>query len=348
MMWKKTFLVFLFSLSIQNAVLDDERTKKTDECPSPRLSSQTTVVTKGQNVSLICSIEKKSPTIMYAFYRGDKYLRTKDNGESNIFNLRISEARDLGPYKCKVQDSISSAYRCSKYSPDFNFTLLDPVATPVLNISVIQTEAGLYITLRCISPNGLLPINYTFFEKNVAISPAISKDVREPAEFNFTQKSTQGDEEYRCKAKNRLLNNAKYSQHTLIPLTDGDGCALCLQVLLPGLLLVLIVIAVILACWILPKYKARKSMRDNVSRDYGDTPMEAVEYANFYRNQADKESVPRLEPRQYVPTAQDGTNSQELHYATPTFQKVASGKHEACNDYKTNDYKTNYVYSDLI
>ncbi|KAM9208836.1 allergin-1 [Dugong dugon] len=297
------------------------------ECPSPRLSSQTTVVTKGQNVSLICSIEKKSQTIVYSFYRGDKYLRTKDNGESNICNLRISEARDLGPYKCKVQDSISSIYRCSKYSPDFNFTLLDPVATPVLNISVIQTEAGLYITLRCISLNGSLPINYTFFEKNVAISPAISKDVREPAEFNFTQKSTQGDEEYRCKAKNRLLNNAKYSQHTPIPLTDGDGCALCLQLLLPGLLLVLIVIALILACWILPKYKARKSMRDNVSRDYGDTPMEAVEYANVYRNQADKESVPCLEPRQYAPTAQDGTNSQELHYATPTFQKVASGKH---------------------
>ncbi|XP_023585102.1 allergin-1-like isoform X2 [Trichechus manatus latirostris] len=278
MMWKKSFLVFLFSLSIQNAVLDDDRTKKTDECPSPRLSSQTTVVTKGQNVSLICSIEKKSQTIMYYFYQGDKYLRTKDNGESNIFNLRISEARDLGPYKCKVQDSISSVYRCSKYSPDFNFTLLDPVATPVLNISVIQTEAGLYITLRCISPNGSLPINYTFFEKNAAISPAISKDVRQPAEFNFTKKSTQGDEEYRCEAKNRLLNNAKYSQYSPIPLTDGDGCALCLQLLPVGLLLVLKVIALIPACWILPKYKARKAMRDNVPEDYGHTPMEVGEY----------------------------------------------------------------------
>nr|XP_003417263.1 allergin-1 isoform X2 [Loxodonta africana] len=334
-----------FSLvTCKNAVLDDETMKKTDECPSPRLSSQTSVVTKGQNVSLICSTKKKSLAIKYSFFRGEKYLRSEDTkGESNIFNLSISEAHDLGPYKCKVQDPINEDFRCAKYSPDFTFTLVDPVATPVLNISVIQTEAGLYIILRCISLNGSLPINYTFFEKNVAMSPAISKDEREPAEFNFTKKSIQGGEEYKCKAKNRWSNNAKYSQRTTMPSIGGDGCPLCLQLLLPGFLLVLTVIALILACWILPKYKARKSVRDNVPRDCGGTTMEVTEYATTYENQADKGSVQGLEPRQYVSTAQDGTNSQELHYATPVFEKVASIKHEACNDYKTN-----YVYSELI
>ncbi|XP_064126970.1 allergin-1-like [Loxodonta africana] len=188
------------------------------ECPWPRLSSQTSVVTKGQNVSLICSTKKKSLAIKYSFFRGEKYLRSEDTkGESNIFNLSISEAHDLGPYKCKVQDPINGDFHCAKYSPDFTFTSVDPVATPVLNISVIQTEAGLYIILRCISLNGSLPINYTFFEKNVAMSPAISKDEREPAEFNFTKKSIQGGEEYKCKAKNRWSNNAKYSQRTTMP-----------------------------------------------------------------------------------------------------------------------------------
>lgn len=100
---------------------------------------------------------------------------------------------------------------------------LDPVTTPVLNISAFQTETARYITLRCISYNGSLPINYTFFEKDVAISPAISKNVREPAEFNLTERITGEREEYRCKAKNRLPNHAKYSQPFTMPST-GKGC----------------------------------------------------------------------------------------------------------------------------
>lgn len=36
---------------------------------------------------------------------------------------------------------------------------------------------------------------------------------------------------------------------------------MCLQLLLPGLLLVLVVIILILAFWILPKYKASKFFR---------------------------------------------------------------------------------------
>lgn len=46
------------------------------------------------------------------------------------------------------------------------------------------------------------------------------------------------------------------SEYCLLP--GGDSCPFCLQLLLPGLLLVLIVIIPILAFWILPKYKASK------------------------------------------------------------------------------------------
>lgn len=46
------------------------------------------------------------------------------------------------------------------------------------------------------------------------------------------------------------------SECCLLP--GGDSCPFCLQVLLPGLLLVLIVIISILAFRILPKYKASK------------------------------------------------------------------------------------------
>ncbi|XP_070338182.1 allergin-1 isoform X10 [Equus asinus] len=277
--------VGIFSLlTSQTAALDCETMKKTNEFPSPKVYSETDVIMKGQNVSLFCSNRNKSLQITYVMFRGMKHLGTWDGkGEPMIFNLRISEAGDLGPYKCKTQVS-----NCSRYSQEFSFTFANPVTTPVLNISAFQTETARYITLRCISYNGSLPINYTFFEKDIAISPAISKNVREPAEFNLTERIIGEREEYRCEAKNRLPNHAKYSQPFTMPSTG-------------------------------------KAMRDNAPRNYGNKPMEVGIYANVCQNQA-------------------GTgHSQEIHYATPVFQEVAQGDHEA-----HNDCKTGYVYSELV
>ncbi|KAB1266504.1 Allergin-1 [Camelus dromedarius] len=319
-MWKKSFLVFLFSLSVQKAALDCKRMRKTNEFPSPNLHSKMSTVVRGQNVSLSCFSENTSRQITYSLFRGEKHLEIQDRkGEPMTLNLRISDAQDLGPYKCKAQVS-----NCFKYSREFNFVFVDPVTAPVLNISVIQTKTDQYIMLRCISFNGSLPINYTFFEKNITISPAISKDVREPAEFNLTNNNSGEGKEYKCEAKNTLPDHAKYSQPVTIPSTGGDSCPLCLQLLLPGLLLVLMVIILILALWMLPKYKARKAMKDNVPRDYGNRPMEIGIYANICENQAGEESVPGLEPKQSVPIAEDGTgHSQEIHYVTPVFRQVA-------------------------
>nr|XP_044601590.1 allergin-1 isoform X10 [Equus asinus] len=238
--------VGIFSLlTSQTAALDCETMKKTNEFPSPKVYSETDVIMKGQNVSLFCSNRNKSLQITYVMFRGMKHLGTWDGkGEPMIFNLRISEAGDLGPYKCKTQVS-----NCSRYSQEFSFTFANPVTTPVLNISAFQTETARYITLRCISYNGSLPINYTFFEKDIAISPAISKNVREPAEFNLTERIIGEREEYRCEAKNRLPNHAKYSQPFTMPSTG-------------------------------------KAMRDNAPRNYGNKPMEVGIYANVCQNQA--------------------------------------------------------------
>ncbi|XP_032471928.1 allergin-1 isoform X4 [Phocoena sinus] len=246
-MWKKSFLMFLFSLSVQKAALDCERMRKTNEFPSPNLNSQTDAVMRGQNVSLSCFNQNKSLRITYFLFRGEKCLSIQ-NGPMT-FNLTISEARDLGPYKCKAQVS-----NCSKYSREFNFTFVDPVTAPVLNISVVQTKTDRHIMLRCISFNGSLPINYTFFEKNMAISPVISKNVREPAEFNLTKNNTGEGKEYRCEAKNRLPDHAKYSQLITIPSTG-------------------------------------KAMKDNAPRVYGNTPMEDGIYTNICKNQAGKRTL---------------------------------------------------------
>uniref|UniRef100_A0A7N5K5U9 Mast cell immunoglobulin like receptor 1 n=1 Tax=Ailuropoda melanoleuca TaxID=9646 RepID=A0A7N5K5U9_AILME len=311
-MWRplnKLFFWGIFSsLTLQKAALDCDMTR-TNKLLSPSLDSETKVVLRGQNVSLICSNQNKSLRITYVLFRHEKHLRTHDGkGEPMIFNLSISEAHELGPYKCKAQVSNCSVI---KYSREFNFTFVDPVITPVLNIHVINIETDRHIILRCISFNGSLPITYTFFEKDIAISQPISKHVREPAELNITKNNTGEGEEYRCKAKNKLPDHERYSQPVFInPPPGGDSCPFCLQLLLPGLLLVLIVIIPILAFWILPKYKARKAMREKAPRNYGNTAMEVGIYANICENQA-------------------GTgHSHEIHYATPVFQEVAPGVHD--------------------
>lgn len=103
------------------------------------------------------------------------------------------------------------------------FIFLDPVITPVLNIHVINIETDRHIILRCISFNGSLPITYTFFEKDIAISQPISKHVREPAELNITKNNTGEGEEYRCKAKNKLPDHERYSQPVFINPPPGKG-----------------------------------------------------------------------------------------------------------------------------
>ncbi|XP_053426776.1 allergin-1 isoform X7 [Nycticebus coucang] len=214
----KLFLWAMFSsATVEKAVLDCETTKA-DEFPSPRVYSKTNMVMRGQNVSLFCSHKNKSLQITYSLFRHEKFLGTQNGtGEPMIFNLNISEAGDLGPYKCKAQ-----VLNCVKYSHDFNFIIADPVTAPELTITVTPTGTERHVTLSCLSVRGSLPINYTFFEKNVPISSAISKNEREPAELNLTRKNTEEKEEYRCEARNGLPDLAQYSRPVTMDSTDEE------------------------------------------------------------------------------------------------------------------------------
>ncbi|XP_021104312.1 allergin-1 isoform X5 [Heterocephalus glaber] len=105
---------------------------------------------------------------------------------------------------------------------------------------------------------------------------------------------------------------------------DEDSCPSCLLLLL---LLIpvsfLVLLAIVLVC-LIPKYKARKAMRENVPKDPGDTPMEGELYENVCKDQA------------------GAGDSQEIHYATPVFQEAARREQETCHDCKTG-----HVYSEL-
>ncbi|NP_001258303.1 allergin-1 isoform X2 [Mus musculus] len=118
--WLDKLLLWALTISItlQNAAVDCTRVEN-NELPSPNLNSSMNVVRMGQNVSLSCSTKNTSVDITYSLFWGTKYLESKRRrGGAVDFHLRISNANESGPYKCKVNVS-----NLMKYSQDFNFTM---------------------------------------------------------------------------------------------------------------------------------------------------------------------------------------------------------------------------------
>lgn len=97
------------------------------ELPPPNLNSSTNVVKMGQNVSLSCSSKKNaSVDITYSLFWGTKHIETKTKrGETVIFHLKISNANETGPYKCKT--NVSNLH---KYSQELNFRIASKCLLP--------------------------------------------------------------------------------------------------------------------------------------------------------------------------------------------------------------------------
>uniref|UniRef100_A0A8C9DKZ1 Mast cell immunoglobulin like receptor 1 n=1 Tax=Prolemur simus TaxID=1328070 RepID=A0A8C9DKZ1_PROSS len=211
----------------------------------------------------------------------------------------------------------------------------DEFPSPRLHSETNVVMKGQNVSLFCSHENKSLQITYSLFWRDKYLRT--QNGTEEPVIFYLDISEAADSGPYKCKAE--VLQCAKYSREFSFTIVGGGGCPFCLQLLLPGLFLMLIVIVLILAFWMLPKYKARKAMRDDVPKDRGEVGI----YANISNNQADEASVPDVESRQCVSTARDGAgDSQEIHYATPMFREVAPTEQEACNDYKTG-----YVYSEL-
>uniref|UniRef100_A0A8C4FFK9 Mast cell immunoglobulin like receptor 1 n=1 Tax=Catagonus wagneri TaxID=51154 RepID=A0A8C4FFK9_9CETA len=211
--------------------------------------------------------------------------------------------------------------------------------SPNLESKTNAVMRGQNVSLFCSNQNKSLQIKYTLFLGEKSLGSRDGKG--EPAMFNQRLSEAHDLGPYKCKAQ--VSNCSTYSYEFNFTFVGGDSCPFCLQLLLPGLFLVLILIILVLTFWMLPKYKARKAMKDNEPIVYGNTSTEVGTYANICNNQEDKESVPDSESRHCVPIARDGTEcSQEIHYATPMFQEVAPRDQEAYNDCKTH-----YVYSEL-
>ncbi|XP_075297130.1 allergin-1 isoform X2 [Opisthocomus hoazin] len=215
-------------------------------------------VVMNQNVTLSCHSDSGSPPVRYTlFKRGRKVsILNRPDLTPSLFNLTINSADDMGEYKCKAENNISSR---GKYSNSLNFTLIEPVSKPVLSSSTSQAKKGQNVTLSCLSENGSLPITYIFFKGRESISPPVKMQKREAAVIFLFINSSSDFGTYKCRAENSFHNNTKYSKSFNFTLAEERKHSQPLIISL-GLILLLFIIAFGLAIpfFIIRSHKAKK------------------------------------------------------------------------------------------
>ncbi|NXT90640.1 MILR1 protein, partial [Anhinga rufa] len=209
-----------------------------------------------QNVTLSCHSDSGSPPVTYTFFKHSQKVATlyRPDLTPGLFNLTINAASDVGEYKCKAENNISSG---GKYSNSLNFTLIEPISKPVLSSPTSQAKKGQNVTLSCLSENGSLPITYVFFKGKQGISPPVKMQKKEAAVIFLLINSSSDFGTYKCKAENSFRNNTKYSNSFNFTLAEERSHSQPLIISL-GLILLLFIIGFALAIpfFIIPSYKA--------------------------------------------------------------------------------------------
>uniref|UniRef100_A0A8C3KD72 Ig-like domain-containing protein n=1 Tax=Calidris pygmaea TaxID=425635 RepID=A0A8C3KD72_9CHAR len=227
---------------------------------NPRLMSvqRTLNVVMNQNVSLSCHLDSGFPPVKYTLFKHNQKVSTLNRPDLTpaLFNLTINSAGDVGEYKCKAENIMSSG---GKYSNSLNFTLIEPISKPVLSSPTSQAKKGQNVTLSCLSENGSLPITYIFFKGKRSISPPVRTHKREAAVIFLYISSSSDFGTYKCRAENSFHNSTKYSNSFNFTLAEERNHSQPLIISL-GLILLLFLIGFALAIpfFIIPSYKAKK------------------------------------------------------------------------------------------
>ncbi|NXX56186.1 MILR1 protein, partial [Scopus umbretta] len=213
-------------------------------------------VVMNQNVTLSCCTDSGSPPVTYTLFKCYQKISTLNRPDLTpaLFNLTINSASDVGEYKCKAENNISSG---GKYSNSLNFTLIEPISKPVLSSPTSQAKKGQNVTLSCFSENGSLPITYIFFKGRQKISQPVKMEKSEAAVVFLLLNSSSDFGTYKCRAENSFHSNTKYSNSFNFTLAEERSHSQPLIISL-GLILLLFVIGFALAIpfFIIPSYKA--------------------------------------------------------------------------------------------
>ncbi|XP_055583006.1 allergin-1 isoform X2 [Falco cherrug] len=257
--------ILLFSYLQMSQQIQKTTANSKEMISNPRLIPVhgTLNIVRNQNVTLSCHSDSGSPPVRYTLFKHNQKVSTLNRPDltPSLFNLTINSANDVGEYKCKAENNISSG---GKYSNSLNFTLLvffftEPVSKPMLSSPTAQAKKGQNVTLSCLSENGSLPITYIFFRGRQSISPPVKMQKREAAVIFLFINSSSDFGPYKCRAENSVHNNTKYSNSFNFTLAEERSHSQPLIISL-GLILLLCVIGFALAIpfFIIPSYKAKK------------------------------------------------------------------------------------------
>ncbi|XP_055652248.1 allergin-1 isoform X4 [Falco peregrinus] len=209
--------ILLFSYLQMSQQIQKTTANSKEMISNPRLIPVhgTLNIVRNQNVTLSCHSDSGSPPVRYTLFKHNQKVSTLNRPDltPSLFNLTINSANDVGEYKCKAENNISSG---GKYSNSLNFTLLvffftEPVSKPMLSSPAAQAKKGQNVTLSCLSENGSLPITYIFFRGRQSISPPVKMQKREAAVIFLFINSSSDFGPYKCRAENSVHNNTKYS-----------------------------------------------------------------------------------------------------------------------------------------
>ncbi|XP_040437905.1 allergin-1 isoform X3 [Falco naumanni] len=204
--------ILLFSYLQMSQQIQKTTANSKEMISNPRLIPVhgTLNIVRNQNVTLSCHSDSGSPPVRYTLFKHNQKVSTLNRPDltPSLFNLTINSANDVGEYKCKAENNISSG---GKYSNSLNFTLLEPVSKPMLSSPTAQAKKGQNVTLSCLSENGSLPITYIFFRGRQSISPPVKMQKKEAAVIFLFINSSSDFGPYKCRAENSVHNNTKYS-----------------------------------------------------------------------------------------------------------------------------------------
>ncbi|XP_069808881.1 allergin-1 isoform X2 [Dendropsophus ebraccatus] len=183
---------------------------------SPIMTATSLYTMIGHTETINCIYNTTDLSITYILLLNETTVekRTMSENREASFNVTIYNETRLGPYKCKVNDSLLSPV----YSQELTFTLQRRLLRPDLVPDSESTIIGNKETIVCISRNTSVPVTYTLFLNKTFVSCRTVSQGREAA-FNVTIYDERSLGPYKCKADNNRTN-ATYSHGFTFTLKD--------------------------------------------------------------------------------------------------------------------------------
>ncbi|XP_073516417.1 Fc receptor-like protein 3 isoform X2 [Phyllobates terribilis] len=162
----RNLLLLIFWTSATVSVIEGQSAQEVLSQTELKVKSLYTMIGDTETIQCVC--RKGSLPITYTLFLNQTTVgkRTVTQERGAAFNVTIHDAKSLGPYKCKANNSL----KYSPYSAGFSFILQEKLSKPQVTINSFITTIGSMEPILCSSSLGSPPITYTLRLGNAVIS----------------------------------------------------------------------------------------------------------------------------------------------------------------------------------